>query len=167
MKTFFKYGWLIIFVFACKNKQKAAKENTQSEKTETAKVSVVETKVFDIKRTPCFGTCQVFNMQIYNSGKVVYHGERHVRRLGDYERTITKEELQALIEAFEKANFWNFNDIYTEKVSDMPTVFTTFSHGGKTKTIEDYFNAPAELKSLEALLQKVADEGEWKKISGQ
>lgn len=164
MRAIVKYFFLffLLFVFSCKAKHKKnTMENTEVTKAKQEAPS--ETLVFSIKKTPCFGTCQVYNMQIYSTGKVVYNGEKHVRKIGKFERTITIEELKGLIDAFEAANFWDFKDLYTEQVTDMPTTFVTFVNNGNTKVVEDYFNAPKELKSLELMLQRVADEGEWKK----
>ena len=66
--------------------------------------------------------------------------------------------------AFEEAGFWDLNDEYTSQVTDLPTTWTTLVLGEKTKTIKDYYGAPEELKSLEALIEAIAEREEgWER----
>lgn len=123
------------------------------------------TPVFKIRETPCFGTCPVYNMEIYTNGYVSYEGQRFVEKEGAYEKTISKEEVERLINSFKEAGFFDFEEKYTANMTDLPTVFTSFNYEGKSKKIENYHGAPDELKALEKSLREIAMSQEgWSKI---
>lgn len=117
----------------------------------------------EIKKDPCFGFCPVYNMQIKGDGKAVYNGMKNVEKEGVWYRTFTYEETNALFKAFETVDYWSFQDEYTAQVTDLPTTWTTLKIGEKSKTIKDYYGAPKELKALEEVLSKIAEEEvDWK-----
>lgn len=66
---------------------------------------------------------------------------------------------------FEKADFFNFKDEYTSRITDLPTTYIGFIDKGKTKIVRDYHGAPQLLSDLEAKLEIIAnsDEG-WEII---
>ena len=72
-------------------------------------------------------------MEIYKSGKITFEGEKNIGKIGKYVRQIEKQEVENLIQDFENANFFNFEDEYTEKVTDLPTTYIFFVNKDKTK----------------------------------
>jgi hypothetical protein len=128
----------------------------------TGKHNKPETAHFELRKTPCFGTCPEFTMTFDLSGKALYTGLTNVTKKGDYSKTFKPEEVRKAIDAFEAANFWGFNDKYVDQgVSDMPSTYIYFEHNGRTKRIEDQFNSPKELKALERLLEDMANSEGW------
>lgn len=120
----------------------------------------------EFKKDPCFGFCPVYTFKVYGSGNATFHGDRNVTKEGDWTRTLSPEETNALFSAFEKSDFSGFQDEYTAQVTDLPTTWITFVHAGINKTIKDYYGAPEALKELEKLVEAIAetDEG-WIKTS--
>ena len=116
--------------------------------------------VMSIKHTPCFGKCPDYELQIYSNGLVYYDGGRFSARLGKMHKKITKKEVKDLVEKFNNAKFFEFNDKYTAQVTDMPTTYISFYDHGKSKTITDYYDAPPALRHLEMLLNAYADNDE-------
>lgn len=118
-----------------------------------------------MQKTTCRGFCPVYTISIFHNGKVTYHGERNVDKTGDYKKKISKKKVKKLIAQFEKYNFWNFQDQYVSRATDLPTTFISFTHKGKSKKIEDYWDAPKELKELEKMVEEVANsKNRWKKL---
>lgn len=123
-----------------------------------------ETARFEIQKTACFGTCPEYTFTLDLSGNATYSGLKNVTKIGAYKKKFSVEEIRKVIDAFEAANFWAFKDKYVEPgVSDMPSVYVTFEHNGKTKKTENQFNAPKELKSLEKMLEELANTEGWTK----
>ncbi|RME13233.1 MAG: hypothetical protein D6816_00085 [Bacteroidetes bacterium] len=116
-----------------------------------------ESTYVELKKDPCFGFCPVYTFRVDGSGKATFEGIRNVDKQGHWERQLPKEEVAALFNAFLEADFWSFEDEYTDQVSDLPTVWVTFSHKGQTKQVKDYFGAPPKLKELEALVEEIAE----------
>lgn len=121
--------------------------------------------LFTFEETACFGSCPVYIMEIYPNGYVKFDGRNFVEKEGVFEKSISESEVERLINAFKKADFFDFEDEYTTNISDLPTVFTTFNYDGKSKKIENYHGAPDELKALEKSLREIAMSQEgWSKI---
>ena len=137
---------------SCSNSKKA--NNKESE------------PVFIIQQTACFGECPVYTMKIYRNGFVEYKGKMFVEKEGDFEKSISEDKVEDLINKFEGADFFSFEDKYTSNMTDLPTTFTTFNFDGKSKKVENYHGAPDELKELEKELRKIAEsEDGWKKLA--
>ena len=119
---------------------------------------------FSFQRTPCFGKCPAFTMDINGSTKTItYKGRSNVDKIGTYTKAITDDEIAALVKAFDNAHFFEFNDKYKGNMTDLPSTFTSYTNGSKTRKIEDMNGAPAELRELEKLLDTIANSDGWKK----
>jgi hypothetical protein len=97
----------------------------------------------------------------------MYKGDSNVEKLGDYEKSIPDDELAKLADAFEKNKFFDMKDEYTSQITDVPSRYVSYSIGGKSKKIKDRYNAPAELKEIEKLLDAIADSDGWEKVKEQ
>lgn len=111
----------------------------------------------ELKKDPCFGFCPVYTFRVDGTGKAIFDGQQNVDKYGQWVRQLSKEETASLFNAFAEADFWSFKDEYTDQVSDLPTVWITFSNQGRTKQVKDYFGAPSTLKDLEALVEAIAE----------
>jgi hypothetical protein len=118
-----------------------------------------------LEKTECYGTCPVYSITIYGTGKVLYEGKRFVKKEGKYEKQLSQRQTSKIFNAFECASFFDFNSEYTAGISDLPTTYVTFQHRGFKKKITDYYGGPDELKKLEKMVEDIAmsDEG-WSKI---
>ena len=122
--------------------------------------------LIEMSKTACFGKCPVYTISIDGKGNAVYTGKQNVDKIGEYKKTFSAEEVNALIDAFEKSNFWDYEDEYTEKVTDVPTTYISYTRGTKTKKIKDYFGAPDSLKKLENAVEALANAEGWVATSG-
>ena len=124
-----------------------------------------DNSVIIMEKTECYGYCPVYTIRIDGKGNVVYEGQKHVKKVGKFEKQLSKKERAAIFTAFERSDFFKLENEYTAGVSDMPTTYVTFEHGGQKKKITDYFGAPESLKKLEALLEAVAESNDgWRKL---
>ncbi|MFC1956146.1 DUF6438 domain-containing protein [Chloroflexota bacterium] len=121
--------------------------------------------VITLQRTPCFGTCPVYKLTIFGDGKVVYEGKDFVRTRGRAETTISHARIEQLVSEFEKVNYFSLNDKYTERtITDAPSVITSITIDGKSKSIEHYhgdFNAPKQLTELEDEIDAIVNSNQW------
>lgn len=121
--------------------------------------------VITLERTACFGTCPVYSLTIQGDGTVVYEGKDFVEVKGTAEKTISQDQIDKLVTEFEKADYFSLKDSYTERtITDAPTVTTSISISGKTKTIEHYRgdeNAPERLTQLEDKIDEIVNSDQW------
>ncbi|HEY8404054.1 MAG TPA: DUF6438 domain-containing protein [Flavobacteriales bacterium] len=114
--------------------------------------------VIEYRRTPCFGTCPIFNFKVYENGRAVYEGKNFVDMIGTFYSTVTPEQVQKIIDVAEQIQFFKMKDVYDEHaVTDLPSVYVTLSKNGELKTVKNRYQGPKELKllydELDALIQ--------------
>ena len=118
-----------------------------------------------LERTACHGFCPVYTLTIQGDGTVVYEGKDFVKTRGRVKLTIQKEKIEQLIEEFEAIDYFNLNDEYTDRtITDAPSVITSITVDGITKTIEHYqgdFTAPEELTRLEDKIDEIINTYQW------
>jgi hypothetical protein len=117
-----------------------------------------------LERTPCFGPCPVYRVEVGGTGKVVYDGRGFVEERGRWERTVPASEVQELAREIEAAGYFSLRDNYPAEATDHATVITSVTIDGKTKRIEHDLSsrtAPAALEKLYERIGQVAGTKEW------
>ena len=130
-----------------------------------------EPSVVSLERTPCFGTCPVYRVAISRSGAVRFVGSHHVTRQGEATAEIPAERVDSLLRELEAGGYFGFADDYVmgspacgQYATDSPTVITSASAEGRTKTIRHDYGcnaAPPELARLERRIDEVAGTSRW------
>ena len=116
-------------------------------------------KVITLQRTVCYGPCPEYKLTIFSDGAIAYEGISSVKKEGAAKGRISLKKLQDLVREFDKINYFNLEDNYTpgnkvcpESMTDMPSVITSLTRNGKTKTITHYHGCRG-LKTLELLTE--------------
>ena len=129
---------LIFLISSC---SKLSKHTTKNQKE----------LIISLEKTACFGTCPVYKIKIYNSGKATYEGLKHVEKTGLHYLTISESEKNKILMKAKKIGFNNMKKEYTEKITDLPTTYIMI----RKKMIKDYYGAPTELKELEKNIEEL------------
>jgi hypothetical protein len=119
-------------------------------------------------RTQCYGTCPAYTLTVKADGGVTFVGREFTRTEGQVEDEIDQAKINALIREFKKANFFAFDDSYTQESgsdcsTDSPTVTTTLTINSTTKEVEHYWGceAPGELGELEDKIDEIVGTERW------
>lgn len=153
----------LLFMLAPCNASKKTTATAQTSEQKSA--NDPKTVMITYQRTVCFGKCPAFTLTINGEKKLAtYKGEMNVDKIGEYEKKITEQELNTLIEAFEKYHFFELKDAYLTEATDHPSKYTTYKIDGKTKKIEDRYGAPNDLKAIEKILDDFSNSAGWEKI---
>ena len=134
-------------------------------------VAAAEPPVVTLERTPCFGTCPVYQVAISRSGAVRFVGKNHVTQQGEATAEIPAARVDSLLRELEAGGYFEFADAYVmdspacgQYATDSPTVITSATTGGRTKTIRHDYGcnaAPPELGRLERLIDETAGTSRW------
>jgi len=147
---------LLIFVFLVTSLVTAQSKKKSKKKLKEGFV--------EMKKTVCYGRCPVYTIRISTTGQAIYEGEKNVKKEGKYTKQLPASEVNALFEKFNQSNIYSLNDQYDDKrISDLPSTIITYSYNGKTKSILDRYNGPEELKTLEGLIEQIAESDGWQK----
>ncbi|MDA3853272.1 MAG: DUF6438 domain-containing protein [Bacteroidales bacterium] len=122
------------------------------------KKDVDNTELIAMRKTPCRGECMVYSLTISNGGLLKYEGKAHVNTIGKREKQLSSNELKALQKEFMEANNSDFNNEYTAEITDLPSVYLTYTNAGESKTVRDHYKGPETLKELELSVEKLVEE---------
>lgn len=158
---------LVLLGFSsCKNKKKIveSKENKTPEVVVNETVEEVleeeqefvpepreynENIIIGIEKTPCFGTCPVFKLYVFNDYTIEFHGIANISPLGLYTGKANEELVNQVFSLANKINYFGLNNIYSKPITDVPTVYSTLLLQGKRKSIINHFMGPDELTEFE------------------
>ncbi len=124
-------------------------------------------KLVEMSKGPCFGFCPVYTVTVYTNGVVTYFGERNTNRQGTHLRILEKNQLVALKKQLEKANLWQYQDLYKGRIPDLQAVTITYWEEGDFKTIVGKDGRPEPVVKIESVLEQIANSGKWKRIDGE
>jgi len=137
-------------------------ENVIEEERAKALLYDHDSLLFSLKRTPCLGTCPVYNIEIYKDGFVRYKGKNHVDRIGESVGSIDSDQITKVNLIFEKATFYSFNDEYTDSRLDIPsTVIEYYSDNGGYKKVVASTDIPREFRVLVSELELLIENVNW------
>src|SRR5689334_24897887 len=83
-------------------------------------LTMVRVPVITLERTACFGSCPVYKLTIFDDGKVLFDGKDFVKRPGMDTSQIKKSDLEELIRQFEKIDYLNLDENYTDDPKNCP-----------------------------------------------
>ena len=120
--------------------------------------------VITMERTACHGTCPIYKLTISGDGTVIYEGQDFVQVKGKQTASLRPTQIQDLVTAFDQAKFSTLPDYTHEDTTDSPSVITSITLNGKTKTVNHYYgdkSAPQELFDLESKIDEITNSTQW------
>ena len=133
------------------SKKPAATQAPVKAKTEAGPVLTFE-------RTPCYGTCPSYLMQVYADGRVAYEGRRAVPIIGKKDLKLPAATVADMLRQAQEAHFDQFQDRYARNTSDLPsTIIAVRQPNGQLKTVVVEEGEPDNVKTLVTALAKQFD----------
>lgn len=184
-----------VFLSACKNQKETAEQNTKMveekaeekpmtleeemgqidspEETEEGQILVKnatahlsDSLVARIQRTACFGRCPIYTASIYESGRVVYQGEKWVEKEGNFEAEISQDKLDKLFMKADEIQFMELNSIYDSKsVTDLPSCIISLRIDDKVKIVVNRYQGPQKLAQFSQYFDQLINSLEYKPMS--
>ena len=145
IRLFFLFS--MVLVLSCKTTKK------------TADGSVLF--LYAMHQGPCFGFCPVYDLFIYESGKVVWDARRFNKTNGKFEKQLSDAELKAIKNAFKKADLFKMDDVYPTMVADLPSITLSENKKGKIKTVQGNEKMPESYEYCVDLMRQLTQRGPW------
>ena len=139
------------FVFPSKSHaQHAAVKKAKVKKTAKKNVSATKAAppattgpVLTFERTPCYGTCPAYSVQVFADGRVAYEGRRAVPLMGKHELKLPAATVAEMLRQANAAHFESFEKEYVNGATDLPsTVVAVQQPDGSLKKVRAEPNAP-------------------------
>ena len=105
--------------------------------------------VLTFERTPCYGTCPGYRMEVYADGRVAYEGTRAVPMMGQHNLKLPAATVAEMQRQAKQAHFEKFAPEYLSGATDMPsTVVAIRQPNGTLKKVTAETNAPENVKAF-------------------
>lgn len=88
-----------------------------------------------IASSSCYGTCPVFNLELYKDGLIKFHGSHYCEKIGYYEGKLTSDELSKIEDYISYLNLKNDSTIFSTPI-DAPEAIVKL----KVNNQEYYFS---------------------------
>ncbi len=119
--------------------------------------------ILQIKRSPCYGTCPVDIITLYEDGSILYKGVKHTEHIGTYRAQLSSEQLKEisnLITQLQAANLPKSKYIM-EHVMDLPSRIMTVNDQKITYQLSE---SPKVIVDLDHSVFEMLDKLELTKI---
>jgi ankyrin repeat protein len=127
--------------------------------------------VMTLSRSGCYGTCPAYNLEIRGDGTVIYEGTGFVVVAGEHRDHLSQEQVELLMDAFRKADYFSLKDEYRYMVTDCPTYTTSFQVDRVKKSVTDYvgeeLGMPEAVTELEQTIDQLAGTTKWINGNGE
>ncbi|SDK17526.1 hypothetical protein SAMN05421823_10263 [Catalinimonas alkaloidigena] len=110
--------------------------------------------VLTIEKTPCFGRCPTYKASVYEDGTVFYEGRQFVAKEGTYEFQAPAEQVKQWLQEAKQLGYFQLEDEYPTKATDLPSTITSVRLDGKTKQITAVENVPPALRAFQTKLHE-------------
>ena len=114
----------------------------------------------------CYGRCEVYGLELYENGLLLFQGERFTDKPGVWEKNIDRRRMLSLLDSFERADFENYPISFRSQIPDLPSTEITWYAADRTAyrtSFKEY--APPELEQLALQLQRLARSDGWRQVS--
>lgn len=122
---------------------------------------------FSIERTPCFGTCKAYRIEVYRSGSALYNGRSNMEKQGPHTALISTETMAAVLAHAEAAGFFAMQDTYDADVTDVPSTTIRIIADGKDKKVMGRVGQPAAFKALVVQIEELLLPVPWKPVRSE
>jgi hypothetical protein len=128
--------------------------------SETASITYDSSKI-TLERSPCYGTCPVYKIELNGSGAATLENTRHVDPIGSFTGTLDSASVNSLFSYFANTKWDNYSNHYDANVSDLPTTTLSWYHCGFKKEISIRTKHPEELDVLIRKIDQVRESIVW------
>jgi hypothetical protein len=153
---------LFFLTFSCKSQKQTvagnqkkfdASQTFSNYEFQTAEEN--DTVIATLQRTPCYGTCPIFQITIFKSGLIFYHGDDFVELKGKYYYFANMDEIKSIFEKANSIGYFDLKDNYDMPISDFPSTITSIALNGKVKQIYNRAGGPKELTEFEKFFEQL------------
>ena len=117
-------------------------------------------------RGSCYGRCEVYTLNVYDNGLLIFEGKRFTDRPGTWEKSIDRRRVTSLLDSFARADFPNYPRSFRGEIADAATIeFTYYNQDGKEYVTSYKDIAPPELEQLSSKLHNLAHLPNYRQVS--
>lgn len=118
------------------------------------------------EKTPCFGRCPVFKINVYKSGFATYEGLNFAEKMGLYAYRFSQEDLDKVYEMAKDIEYFELDSEYNDpRVTDLPATISEIQLNDQSHRVKARMGIPQSLKDFHENLGVMLNERDWKPYS--
>ncbi len=138
----------------------ALEANAQSNE-EQHKPAMAEDAFFIMQRTPCFGQCPVYSLEIKQNGAAYLDGIRNYDFEGMHVAKLTEYQVEQIRALADKFGYYDFNHVYDAPVTDLPSVTTAIQNRDGMHWVYNRMEAPDALNQFQIEVETLIKDLQW------
>ncbi|NQV53505.1 MAG: hypothetical protein HQ500_10005 [Flavobacteriales bacterium] len=138
--------------------------NTKSN-SKVGEPTIGRNQFFGMYRSPCFGQCPIYNLDVDLEGHAVLEGKRFFDYIGFFEADFSQETMQRIVDLANQNGYFGFEHRYDANVTDVPSVLTILRSGDQVHWVYDRMGAPEALQAFEREVEELIKGLDWKEMS--
>lgn len=151
------------------NTTKPIQEGTRGPQTTSGSVQFggpnrADSLFFSMERTPCFGTCKAYRINVYRSGFATFEGRANVAKEGLHSGHIGPDSLAQLMSDADRLGFWDLQERYDNNATDLPSSIIRIVGNGKDKKVVARTGTPATFTALFSKAEEMLFPVPWKPV---
>lgn len=145
---FFSFSFLLPAIAQHAPSKKMKVKKTAKKASATYQAATPAGPVLTFERTPCYGICPAYGMQVFADGRVAYEGHHHVPLMGKHDLKLPAAAVAEMLRQAKAAHFETFGKSYLSGTTDMPsTIVAIRQPDGTLKRVAAEADAPENVKS--------------------
>ncbi len=117
-------------------------------------------------RGSCYGRCEVYALNVYDNGLLVFEGKRFTDRPGTWEKSIDRRRVTSLLDSFARADFPNYPRSFRGQIADAATIRVIYYDADGTEYETSFKDSePPELSLLSNKLHDLAHLPNYRQVS--
>lgn len=175
LRTFLPMLLTLTLVGSCKDRQPAAAggandtdpaPGTQADPA-LGGSAASDSLVLFFERTPCFGPCKAYRINLYRSGHATFEGRAHVEKEGMHVGRVGPDTLLAIVRRAEQIGFWGLEASYDSPVTDLPSTRIRVVSGRNDKEVTGRVGTPPKFIAFAEYLDELLLPVAWKPMAPQ
>jgi len=114
-----------------------------------------DTLFLSLERTPCFGQCKAYRIDLYRSGYATYDGRGNVERMGRHSARIGVDSMITMLNRADELGFFSLQAKYDAEVTDLPSTVLRIIADGRDKKVLGRVGQPQAFKALVAEIESL------------
>ncbi len=142
----------VLLLFACKSKQTSADNGSVgaagNEQAQLGGKAAADSLFLNFQRTPCFGTCKAYRINLYRSGHATFEGVAHMEKEGMHRAVVGRDTMEMILAEARSMGFFDLKDEYDSQVTDLPSTIIRIHADGVDKQVIGRVGTPESFKAL-------------------
>lgn len=114
----------------------------------------------------CFGRCEVYTLEVYNNGLLVFKGERFTDKPGIWHKNLDRRVVTSFLDSFNQVNYQQYPSVFPSLLPDAPTTTITWYDGQQVAHPLSFKEETApELRRYADRFQQLASMAGYRQVS--